>query len=218
MIFKNRFEAGEILAKRILEKYDGNLIDPVVVAIPRGGVEVAKPIVEKLNAPLTLIFVRKIGAPHNKELAIGSITERGEILINPDIREDLFDKLGITDDYIYSESLKELQTIRERKEKYKNFLPNIDLTNGDVILVDDGIATGLTTKAAILSLRELSPNRIILAVPVMPLDRVEQFKNMVDDLIVLHVPAEFYAVGQFYKDFHQVSDDEVVSILKLVND
>ncbi len=217
MIFNDRFEAGEILAQKIVEKYDGTLVNPVVVAIPRGGVEVAKPIAEKLNAPLTLIFVRKIGAPHNKELAIGSITEVGEILINPDINESMFERLGITDDYIYTESLKELKTIKERKEKYKNYLPDIDFSNRDVILVDDGIATGLTTEAAILSIRELNPNRIILAIPVMPFDRVDRFKSLVDDLIVLHAPVNFYAVGQFYKDFHQVSDEEVISILNSVN-
>jgi predicted phosphoribosyltransferase len=213
MIFKNREEAGLLLAKKILERYDGSLVNPVVIAIPRGGVEVAKPIAKILNAPLSLIFVRKIGAPFNKEFAIGSITDKGNVLVN----QFAVEKLGITDDYIYSEASKELQVIEERKKKYMNYLPDIDLEGRDVILVDDGIATGLTTKAAVLAIREANPNRIILAVPVMPLDKVSEFEEIVDDLIVLYTPIDFQAVGQFYEDFHQVSDEEVINILREVN-
>jgi len=217
MIFKNRRHAGELLAREIIKRYNGNLINPVVVAIPRGAIEVAEPIAKTLNAPLTLIFVRKIGAPMNKELAIGSITEKGEIIIDEDIRKMLFDRLDITDDYVYNEGLRELKVIRDRKSKYEPYLPDIDFEDRDVILVDDGIATGLTSEAAVLSIRENNPNRIILAVPVMPLDRVDHFRALVDDLIVLDTPINFQAVGQFYEDFHQVSDEEVISILRRVN-
>jgi predicted phosphoribosyltransferase len=213
MILKDREEAGRLLADEIIKKYDHNLQNPLVVAIPRGGVVVAKPIADSLNAPLTVILVKKIGAPFNEEYAIGAITEDGEILIGPNISEDVALKLGITDDYIYSKSKEILEILKERKKLYKNSIKDFDVKDRDVILVDDGIATGLTTETAILSIRNLFPRRIILAVPVMPYEKVNQFKELVDDLIVLDAPVNFSAVGQFYLDFSQVSDEDVINIL-----
>lgn len=213
MLFNDREEAGRLLAKKILEKYDESLNEPIVVAIPRGGVIVAEPIADVLNAPLEVVLVKKIGAPFNEELAIGVITEDGEVLLNPDINPKLAEKLGITDDYIYEKSKEILQKLKERKELYGGSLKDRDIKGRDVILVDDGIATGLTTEAGILTVRNLSPNRIILAVPVMPYEKYDEIKKLVDDLIVLEKPVNFVAVGQFYKDFSQVSDDEVIEIV-----
>jgi len=214
MIFRDRREAGELLARAILERLDGQLVDPVVVAIPRGGVVVAEPIAEALNAPIDLVIPRKIGAPFNEEVAVAAVTEDGTVLLNPDIPPHVAQRLGITEEYIRRKALEEMAEIERRRRKYLSGLERIPKEGRDVILVDDGIATGLTVKAAIASLRKENPRRIILAVPVMPADRVPEFKNLVDELIVLYAPAEFSAVGQFYYDFSQTSDEEVIEILK----
>ena len=218
MIFKDRLEAGRLLAERILHKYGETLKTPIVVAIPRGGVVVAEPIAYVLNAPLEIVLVKKIGAPFNEELAIGVITEDGEVLLNPDITPALAERLGITDDYIYEKSKEILQILKKRKELYGGSLKDRNIKGRDVILVDDGIATGLTTEAAILTIRNLSPERIILAVPVMPYDKYEEIKKLVDDLIVLERPVNFVAVGQFYREFPQVSDEEVINIINKYRD
>ncbi len=214
MVFKDRKEAGELLAKAIKERLNGDLKEPVVVAIPRGGVVVAEPIAKALKAPIDLVIPRKIGAPFNPEFAVAAITEEGTVFLNPNLSPELMLRLGITEDYLKEQALKELQEIRRRKEKYLSGLGKIEKEGRDVILVDDGIATGLTVKAAIASLRKENPRRIILAVPVMPRDKVREFEGIVDELIVLYAPVDFSAVGQFYYDFSQTTDEEVIEILK----
>jgi predicted phosphoribosyltransferase len=214
MVFRDRREAGELLAEAILRKYDGTLENPVVVAIPRGGVVVAEPIAEALNAPLELVIPRKIGAPFNEEFAIAAVTEDGTVLMNPSITGDVAYRLGISEDYIKRKALEEIEEIKRRKEKYLGSREKIPLTGREVILVDDGIATGLTVKAAIASLRKEKPKKIILAVPVMPADKVPEFQELVDDLIVIHAPEFFSAVGQFYYDFSQTTDEEVIEIME----
>ncbi len=213
MIFKNREEAGRLLAKEILRKFNGKLKKPIVVAIPRGGVVVAEPIAKVLNAPLEIVLVRKIGAPFNEEIAIGAITEDGDILMNPEITTDVTVKLGITDDYIYQKSKEVLEILKKRKKLYGSSLKDLNIKGRDVILVDDGVATGLTTEAGILSVRNLSPHRIILAIPVIPYEKYNELKKLVDELIVLDKPVNFTAVGQFYDDFSQITDTEVLEIL-----
>ncbi|MEO2082964.1 MAG: phosphoribosyltransferase [Desulfurobacteriaceae bacterium] len=213
MVFRDRREAGELLAGAIVRKYDGNLKDPVVVAIPRGGVIVAEPIAEALNAPIELVIPRKIGAPFNEEFAVAAVTEDGTILMNSSINDEVAYRLGVTKEYLERKALEEIKEIERRKRKYLGNRERVPLTGRDVILVDDGIATGLTVKAAILSLRKEKPKRIILAVPVMPADRVEEFRQIVDDLIVLHTPHFFQAVGQFYQDFSQTTDEEVIEVI-----
>ncbi len=213
MIFKNREEAGKLLAKEIIKKYNKNLKNPIVVAIPRGGVVVAEPIAKVLNAPLGIVLVKKIGAPFNEELAVGAITEDGDILMNPEITPDVAVKLGITDDYIYQKSKEALKILKERKKLYGSSLKDLNIKGRDVILVDDGVATGLTTEAGILSVRNLSPNRIILAVPVIPYEKYDKLKKLVDEIITLDKPVNFIAVGQFYDDFSQTTDTEVLEIL-----
>jgi len=214
MIFRNRREAGELLAGAILKKFDGELVEPVVVAIPRGGVVVAEPIAEALGAPIDLVIPRKIGAPFNEEFAIGAVTEDGTILLNPTITPEIAARLGITGEYIRKKAAEEIAEIERRRRKYLAGLGRIPKEGRDVILVDDGIATGLTVKAAIASLRRENPRRIILAVPVMPADKVPEFKELVDELVVLYAPVEFSAVGQFYYDFSQTTDEEVIEILR----
>jgi len=212
MVFTDRKEAGKLLAQAIVDRYDRSLVSPVVVAIPRGGVVVAEPVAEALNAPLTLIFPRKIGAPFNEEYAIGAVTESGFVLLNPDITDDVAAQLGITREYIERKAMEEMDEIKRRREKFR--VDEIDLEGKDVVLVDDGIATGLTVKAAIMELRDKKPTRIILAVPVMPAEKVEEFASLVDDLIVLYPAPFFRAVGQFYRYFPQTSDSEVLEILE----
>ncbi|WP_457568341.1 phosphoribosyltransferase [Desulfurobacterium sp.] len=212
MVFRDRREAGELLARAIVEKYDGRLVNPVVVAIPRGGVVVAEPIARVLGAPLTLTFPRKIGAPFNEEFAIGAVTETGHVLLNPAITDEVAAQFGITKEYIERKALEKIREIEERKRKFG--VSDVELHGRDVVLVDDGIATGLTVKAAISEIRRERPLRIILAVPVMPEDKLEEFSSLVDDLVVLHAPAFFNAVGQFYQSFPQVEDREVVEILE----
>ncbi|WP_456397896.1 phosphoribosyltransferase [Desulfurobacterium sp.] len=212
MVFKDRKEAGELLARAVLEKYDGRLVNPVVVAIPRGGVVVAEPIARALDAPLTLTFPRKIGAPFNEEFAIGAVTETGHVLLNPSITDEVAARFGITREYIEKKALEKIREIEERKRKFG--VSDVDLYNRDVILVDDGIATGLTVKAAISEIRRERPLRIILAVPVMPEDKIEEFSSLVDDFIVLYAPTFFNAVGQFYQYFPQIEDEEVIKIIR----
>ncbi|RUM44510.1 MAG: phosphoribosyltransferase [Desulfurobacterium sp.] len=214
MVFRDRREAGELLAEAILRKYNGTLENPVVVAIPRGGVVVAEPIAEALSAPIDLVIPRKIGAPFNEEFAVAAVTEDGTILMNPSITGDVAYRLGISEDYIKKKALQEIEEIKRRKEKYIGSRGKLPLTGREVILVDDGIATGLTVKAAIASLRKEKPKKIILAVPVMPADKVPEFQKLVDDLIVIHAPEFFNAVGQFYHDFSQTTDEEVIEIME----
>ena len=214
MVFRDRREAGELLAQAILRKYNDTLKEPVVVAIPRGGVEIAEPIAEALNAPIELVIPRKIGAPFNEEFAIAAVTEDGYIMMNPSITDDVAYRMGISKDYIERKALEEIEEIKRRKEKYLRGKSRINIEGKDVILVDDGIATGLTVKAAIMSLRKENPGRIILAVPVMPADKVSEFQQLVDDLIVLYAPEFFNAVGQFYQNFSQTTDEEVIEVME----
>ena len=211
MVFRDRRHAGELLARALIEKFNGNLINPVVVAIPRGGVVVAEPIAEALRAPIELIIPRKMGAPFNEEFAVGAVTEDGYLLLNPSVP---LERLGITKEYLERKAKEELAEIERRRRKYLSGLKRVPLEGRDVILVDDGIATGLTVKAAISSLRRTNPNRIVLAVPIMSADKLSEFSELVDDLVVLYAPEFFQAVGQFYQDFSQTTDEEVIEILR----
>ncbi len=209
MVFRDRREAGELLANAIVKKYDRTLNNPVIVAIPRGGVVVAEPIAERLNAPIELSIPRKIGAPFDEEFAVGAVAEDGTLIKNP-----YAERLRIEESYFERKAAEELKEIERRRRAYLGEKERISLEGRDVILVDDGIATGLTVKAAIRSIRKYKPARIILAVPVMPADKVGEFQEIVDDLIALHTPEFFAAVGQFYENFSQTTDEEVVEILR----
>ena len=205
--FENREEAGKKLAKKLLE-YRGKAT--IIFAIPRGGVVTAYEIAKVLDAPLDIIIPRKIGAPGNQELAIGAVTEDGTTILNT----HLITILGISDAYIESEKIKQIEEIKRRVKTYRGeYLPT-NIEGKTVILVDDGIATGATVRAAIHSLLKGKPSSIIVAIPVGPPDTIKELKQEVDKLICLVSYDPFYAIGQFYVDFSQVPDRDVIALLK----
>lgn len=208
MIFESRGKAGEELFKKLKSfKGKGGVL---VLGIPRGGVPIAKVIAEKLNAPLDVIVSRKIGAPGQQELAIGAVGPNGTYILD----ENLISSLQVDDDYLEEKISEKKKEVGIRLKEFRGDKSLYKLKGRTVILIDDGIATGSTVKASITFLRKKKAGKIILAVPVAPQDSVEEFKKLVDDYIVLYTPKDFYAVGQFYKNFPQVSNDEVVELLK----
>lgn len=205
--FENREEAGKRLAKELLA-YRGKAT--IVFAIPRGGVVTAYEIAKVLDAPLDIIIPRKIGAPGNQELAIGAVTEDGTTILNT----RLVTMLDISDAYIESEKTKQIEEIKRRVKTYRGEHSPKDFEGKIVILVDDGIATGATVRAAIHSLRKGNPSFIIVAIPVGPPDTIQELKQEVDKLICLITYEPFFAIGQFYTDFSQVPDKDVLTLLK----
>lgn len=207
MIYDNRQQAGQRLADALeYLKGEENLI---VIALPRGGVPVGYQIARRIGAPLDLVVPRKVGAPHNQEFAIGAVAE-------PDIRvmnERAIEMYNIAPEYLEKEIENQMEEIKRRKEKYRGNRPDINLTNKKVVLVDDGIATGLTMLAAIRAIKFQRPEELILAVPVAPPDTVDWLQEEVDQVVCLVYPEPFGAVGQFYYDFTQVSDQEVIQLL-----
>jgi len=209
MLFKDRQEAGEKLAAR-LEAYHGR--QPLILAVPRGGVMVAEPVWESLGGELDLIITRKIGAPYQPELAIGAVSGDGFVMLN----NNIVSRLKVTEDYINKAAEEEQNEIKRRLKNYRGnrLLPEVD--NRLVILIDDGVATGYTMLAALRSLQEKKPARLVLAIPVGPPDTLRMLENEVNELVCLEAPVQFAAVGQFYRHFDQVSDAEVTAILQKV--
>ena len=211
MIFENRTEAGKQLSKK-LRDYKGrnNLL---VLAIPRGGVIVGRELANFLNCPLDVIITKKIPAPGNPELAIGAVgpaSWRGE----PVIDEELAAKVGADESYIKSQILKLKSQIYEREKAFRQGRPPLDLKGKTVILADDGVATGATMAAAVEVVRQQEPKKIIVAVPVIAKDSLEKIAALADEVIYLQAPDLFFAVGQFYREFEQVSDEIVIKYLK----
>jgi putative phosphoribosyl transferase len=224
MAFKDRREAGRKLAEA-LERYK-NSKDAILLALPRGGVVVADEIAKSLNLPLDIVVPRKIGAPQNPEYAIGSIilTPTFSPPISPGAKQGEIERVwnegeieGIDKDWLKKEIEKETKEAQRRLKAYRGEKPPFDLKNKTVILVDDGIATGLTLLAAIKSVKKQNPRKIIVAVPVGAKDSVSTIKKEVDEVICLYSPAFFGAVGSFYEKFGQTSDEEVIEILKIKN-
>lgn len=207
--FKNREEAAKILAKELSE-YQGK--NPVVLAIPRGGVVIAYEVAKALDAPLDLIIPRKIGAPGNPELAIGAVTEDGTTVLN----QRLIAELDITQEYIEMEKKNQIQEIKRRINAYRGDAPPQRLEGKTAILIDDGVATGATVKAAIRSVRKQKPSTIVVATPVGPPDTIDELRREVDRLVCPVIYEPFFAIGQFYEDFSQVSDEEVIRLLRLL--
>lgn len=207
-MFRDRREAGQKLVG-LLKKYSK---DPqtVVIGLPRGGVVTAYEVAQGLQVPLDVVFPRKIGAPYQPELAIGAVTETGEGVFN----EDIIAQLNIPEKYIHQEKEKEKLVAQRRLQLYRKNRPKINLEGKTVILVDDGLATGATMKAAIQSVRAEGAGRIVVAVPVSPQDTLEEIKEEVDEVVALQAPSLFYAVGQFYEDFSPTEDDEVIQLLQ----
>ena len=206
-MFEDRIIAGQKLAKELLD-YKGERV--VVLAIPRGGVVVGYEVAKALGAPLDVIIPRKIGAPFNPELAIGAITQDGTLILN----SPLIDRLGVSESYIQRETERQRKEIVRRMSRYRGDKEYPKLDGKVVILVDDGIATGATIKAAIASIRKQRPTLLILAVPVGPTDTIEEMRRAVDKVICLLTPYPFFAIGQFYHDFRQTSDEEVIRLLQ----
>lgn len=209
--FADRKAAGRALAREFANR---TLTSPVVLALPRGGVPVAFEVARELNAPLDLVMVRKLGAPGHAEYAIGAIVD-GE---QPDvfIDHDAAAMVGADETYITRAIDHARKEIERRRELYGLDQP-LALHGGTVILVDDGIATGSSVKAALKAVRKAQPARIILAVPVAPPDTVSQLAPLCDEIICLNKPRPFYAVGAHYDDFGQTSDAEVVQYLEAAN-
>lgn len=208
MIFKDRREAGEKLADALTAYKDA--AETIVLGLPRGGVVVAAPVAQKLHLPLDIVVARKIGAPQNEEMAIGAVTKDGAVVLN----EEIIETLEIDQNYIKNKIQEGTQEARRRFELYRHGRPALNLISKKVILVDDGLATGLTMKAAILEIKRQNPAKIIVAVPVAAAETAEQFRRAVDEVVVLDVPDEFGAVGAFYENFEQTTDKEVITILK----
>lgn len=206
MIFKDRQEAGKVLAEE-LDKL--KLTNPLIVAIPRGGVIIAQALAEKHHNPINLILPRKIGSPINREVAIGAVTQDGTVIFD----EYLMGIMGLTQEELSEDIQGVIDEINRRGKVYPNVIKLAEVINRDVVLMDDGIATGYTIMAAIQSLKNKQPARLILAVPVAPKEVIDNLKNQVDEVVCIDSPEDFYAVGQFYEEFDQVSDDEVLVIL-----
>lgn len=206
-IFQDREDAGRRLAERLKNL---ELRDPVVLGIPRGGVIIAAALARELGGELDVILVRKLRAPAQPELAIGAISEEGDVMLNP------FAEMvpGFSDDYVQGERQERLEELSQRAELFREVRPPAQLTGRSVILTDDGIATGSTMLAAIEVVRSKNPHEIILAVPVAPPDRLEEIARHCDRTICLQTPASFIAIGQFYEQFEQVEDDEVRELLR----
>lgn len=200
-MFTNRIEAGEKLGIAIKDR---KFNFPVVFGIPRGGVIVASEVAKIINAPISIVVPRKIGAPFNKEFAIGAVAPDGTLFID----EFSARAAGADKNYIEEESKLEIEESKRRLKEYGFKLPET-LKGHTAIVIDDGVATGHTMIAALSYLKKLNPDQIVAAVPVAPQDTVEKLGKYADEVIVLYTPLFFSAVGEFYIDFHQVSDEEV---------
>jgi putative phosphoribosyl transferase len=187
------------------------LAAPVVLALPRGGVPVAAEIARVLGAPLDVVLVRKIGVPFQRELAVAAVVDGGapEVVVN----EDIARSAGIAPDRINAQVKQELGEIERRRKAYLQGRARVSLEGRIVILVDDGIATGTSIRAALRALRRKALKALILAVPVAPMETIEELKREVDEVVCLRTPEPFFAIGIHYVDFHQISDAEVIRLL-----
>lgn len=211
--FLDRREAGIRLAAALRHLASAH---PVVLALPRGGVPVAFEVADALGAKLDLLFVRKIGAPGYAELGIGAVVDGADpqLVLN----EDVMRQLAPSPEYLRAEMRRQLVEIERRRQTYTGGVPPIELAGRTVIIVDDGIATGGTIKAALKGVRKVHPARLILAVPVAPRESIAELRSECDEIVCLAQPDPFYAVGAHYADFTQTSDEEVVELLRRARD
>lgn len=208
MLFRDRSEAGQLLAAR-MDSFKGNK-NLLVLGLPRGGVVVAYEVAKALGAPLNVYIARKIGAPCNPELAIGAVASDGTVVLD----NNLIFRLGVPVAYLDAETERQKGEIQRRLALYRGTLEEPEVAGKVVIVVDDGVATGATVRAALKALRQGQPERLILAVPVGPAETIQQLTLEVDQMICLQAPEVFWAVGAFYTDFDQTEDDEVVRLLQ----
>jgi putative phosphoribosyl transferase len=207
MIFKNRQDAGKQLSEK-LAQYKNNS-NTIVLGLPRGGVVVAFEIAQALHLPMDIIVPRKIGAPGNPELAIGAITEDGEGIFD----ERMILDYGVSQDYLTKEIQKEKQEALRRLKLYRGTRSPLHLKNKIALLVDDGIATGATMRAAIKSAKAKDASKIIVAIPTAANDSLEKIKKEADEVLCLDAPPLFFAIGEFYQDFPQIEDKEVIDLM-----
>ena len=208
MIYRNRSDAGKYLAAQLTRYADRD--DVLVLALPRGGVPVAFEVAKELRAPLDIFLVRKLGLPGHEELAMGAIATGGVRVLN----DDVVDYLEISDEVIDSIAAKELTELERRERAYRGNRPEPEVRGKTVILVDDGLATGSTMRAAASALRQQGPACIVVAVPVSAPETCDEYKMGVDEIICGATPRRFYGVGRWYRDFSQTTDEEVRELLK----
>ncbi len=206
--FQDRVQSGQLLAKELAAYATRK--DVIVLGLPRGGVPVAFEVARKLNAPLDVFVVRKLGVPGHRELAMGAIATGGVRVLN----DDVIRSLHIPPELIDSVAAEEERELHRREIAYRGHGASPAISGKSVILVDDGIATGSTMRAAVLALKKQHPARIIIAVPTAAPSSYRDLKHEVGEMIALMVPEEFYAVGQFYEDFSQTTDEEVTRLLE----
>jgi len=206
--FKDRVDAGMQLASALVGLVGK---EAVILAIPRGGVVIGFEVARELNLPLDVIVPRKIGAPENPELAIGAVTEDGTMILD----NNLVSYLQVSKTYIRRERKPQRLEIERRLKLYRGNAPRPNLKNLDVVIVDDGIATGSTMKAALASVRKRGANRVLIAIPVGPPSTIRELEKQADRVICLHTPESFHAIGEFYEDFAQTEDVEVTELLKI---
>jgi putative phosphoribosyl transferase len=207
-MFDDRRDAGRRLASALL-CFKG--CDPVVLALPRGGVPIGFEIAQTLGAPLDLVLVRKIGAPFQPELAVAAVVdgEATELVLN----EDFLEELSVSEDYLRGQVDRQLEEIERRRRLYLEGRERVRVEGKTALVVDDGIATGATMRAALRAVRRRQPRRLVLAVPVAPPETIESLAKEVDEVVCLTMPDDLGAIGSFYADFRQVGDDEVRELL-----
>jgi putative phosphoribosyl transferase len=206
-MFRNREDAALRLAAKLKGR---ELSDPLVLAIPRGGVVTGAVLARELGAELDVVLSRKLRAPEQPELAIGAIAEDGRVYLNHHAQA----YLDLLEDYLAEERRHQLGEIARRKKLFRAVRPQAPIAGRSVIVTDDGIATGSTVIAALQSIKTQKPREVIVAVPVASPDRLEEVRRWCDDVVCLLAPAEFWAIGQFYEDFTQVEDNEVIELLR----
>jgi predicted phosphoribosyltransferase len=207
-MFRDRTEAGQRLARAVVDLAPAS---PVVYALPRGGVPVARAVADALGAPLDLLLVRKIGAPGQRELALGAVVDGDPPIVVRN--DDVMRGFGLTEQDVDRLAAAETAENRRRRRLFVGDRPPLSPTGHTAIVVDDGLATGATAKAAVAGLRRLGAGRIILAVPVAPADTLDAFTPLVDDVVCLEPATRFFGVGAFYDDFRQLGDEDVTAQL-----
>jgi putative phosphoribosyl transferase len=206
--FRDRFDAGQELARRLhFYKNDPNV---VILGLPRGGIPVAYEVARELNAPLDVFLVRKLGVPGQEELAMGAIASGGIRVIHDRIVADL----GIPPEQIERVTAEQQKDLERRERLYRGTRPGLPLKDRFVIVVDDGLATGSTMKAALAAIRQQQPARLIVAVPTAPAETCTHLQHVADEVVCLMTPEPFYAVGGSYLDFHQTTEEEVQDLIK----
>jgi predicted phosphoribosyltransferase len=210
MRFQDRRDAGQQLARKLTAYADD--ADVQVLALPRGGVPVAYEVALALHAPLDVFLVRKLGVPGQVELAMGAIASGGVRILN----EDVVEALGIPEDVIDAVAAEEQQELARRECLYRGHKPPLDLRGRTVILIDDGLATGSTMRAAVAAVRQQHPARIVVAVPVAAPSTYEEFQAEVDEIVCVFTPEPFHAVGLWYESFSQTTDEEIQDLLDQV--